>query len=140
MKPRSSCCDLGEGEGPPEVVGGFVWADPFGYRFRLCREHYQNLVRVLAKADGVCRPDGLALAPVPPRRPTGHRRAGAPGAVDATGEEQRRARELAGWSLRQLARAFDRSYSQVQAAERGLRPVDPLVATWARSVLGEGGP
>jgi len=138
MKPRSPCCDLGEGEGVPEVAGECIWADPFGYRFRLCREHYENLVRVLARADGVCRPDGLTLAPERPRRPTGHPRPAPPGTPTATGEEQRRARELSGWSLRQLARALDRSYSQVQAAERGLRPVDPLVATWARSVLGGG--
>jgi hypothetical protein len=141
MRKPAPCCDLGDGDGEPVLTGEvFGWSDVFGFPYRLCREHYQSLVGVLARADGVCRPDGLILAPEPPRRPTGHRRTAPPGAVEVTGEEQRRARELAGWSLRQLARALDRSYSQVQAAERGLRPVDPLVATWARSVLGEGAP
>jgi hypothetical protein len=136
MKPRSPCCDLGEGDGAPVLEGeAFEWPDPFGYRFRLCRDHYGRLVGVLARADGVCRPDGLTLAPERPRRPMGHRRKAPPGAAEATAEEQRRARELAGWSLRQLARATDRSYSQVQASERGQRPVDPVVAVWVRSVL-----
>ncbi len=140
MRRPTPCCELGEGDGVPELVGrAFGWVDPFGYRFRLCREHYENLVRVLARADGVCRPDGLTLAPERPRRPTGHRRAAPAGAPEATGAEQRRARELSGWSLRQLARAVDRSRSQLQAAERGGRPVDPVVAVWVRSVL-EGAP
>ncbi len=140
MKPRSPCCDLGEGDGEPVLEGeAFEWPDPFGFRFRLCREHYENLIRVLARADGVCRPDGLTLAPERPRRPTGHRRAAPPGATEASAQDQRRARELAGWSLRQLARAMDCSRSQLQAAEQGRRPVDAVVAVWVRSVL-EGAP
>ncbi len=137
MRPSTSpCCDLGDGDGAPEFLGEvFGWADPFGFRFRLCRMHYENLVRVLARADGVCRPDGLTLAPELPRRPTGHRRAAPAGALEATADELRRAREQAGWSLRQLARAMDCSRSQLQAAEHGGRPVDRLVAVWVRSVL-----
>jgi hypothetical protein len=136
MRKPAPCCDLGEGDGEPVLAGEvFGWSDVFGFPYRLCREHYQNLIRVLAKADGVCRPEGLTLVPDRPRRPTGHRREGPPGSVGVTGEEQRRAREAVGWSLRQLARAFDRSYSQVQAAEGRLRPVDPVVAVWVRSVL-----
>ena len=54
-----------------------------------------------------------------------------------SGEQQRWARERMGWSIRQLARELDRSRSQLQGAEYGRRPVDPVVAAWVVSVLND---
>ena len=131
------CCDLGPGDTAP-VFAGEVWGytDVFGFRYRLCREHYERLLWVLARAEGFrLAREWVEPEAVPARRSSGHPRPTPPGAAGATGEEQRRARALSGWSLRQLARALDRSYSQVQAAEYGKRPVDPVVAAWVRATL-----
>jgi hypothetical protein len=114
------------------------YTDAFGFAYRLCPRHYENLVRALVAHEEVCLPASVVLPEAAPKRPTGHQRKAPPGVgpvADVSAEEQRRARAQVGWSLRQLAQAVDRSYSQVQASERGVRPVDPVVAVWVRSVL-----
>ena len=52
-----------------------------------------------------------------------------------TGEDQRRARGVREWSLGRLATEVGRSRSQLQGAEVGRRPVDPVVAAWVVAVL-----
>ena len=138
MRTDAPCCDLGPGDGEP-VFAGEVWGyvDAFGFRYRLCRDHYERLLRVFAEAEDFRMGRDWWEPDAPLRRSSGHPRPAPPGAPVATGEEQRRARLTAGWSLRQLAREMDRSYSQVQAAEHGKRPVDPVVAAWVRTVLDE---
>ena len=115
---------------PPAEV---VYTDPLGFRYALCGAHRRSVVAGLRRA---AEKRLTAPARAIPRRayhqPTrAERRAG----PRVSGEDQRRARERVGWSIRQTARELDRSRSQLQGAEYGRRPVDPVVAAWVVSVL-----
>jgi hypothetical protein len=118
-----------------------TYRDDFGFVYRVCETHYTSLtvglLRIFQRrAKRRTAVPSLPRMGVPRRawrdRPKGPRGRDGPFATPA---EQRRAREAVGWSLRRLARELDRSYSQLQSAESGRRPVDPLVAAWVRSVL-----
>jgi transcriptional regulator with XRE-family HTH domain len=110
----------------------------FGFVYQVCETHYAAYWGGLRQAIRNRTKRTTAVPSLPtmgnPRRAWRDRPKHGP---HATGDEQRRAREQAGWSLRRLARERSRSYSQLQSAESGRRPVDPEVAAWVRGVLDE---
>lgn len=138
LSPGAASCDFclraEIGEWCREATRTFT--GDFGFVYHVCETHYTAYWGGLRKAIRNRTKRTTAVPSLPtmgnPRRAWRDPRRCGP---HATGDEQRRAREAQGWSLRRLARELDRSYSQLQSAESGRRPVDPEVAAWVRRVL-----
>jgi ribosome-binding protein aMBF1 (putative translation factor) len=110
--------------------------DILGFVYHVCETHHASYWKGLREAVRNQTKRTTAVPSLPtmgnPRRAWRDRPKQGP---HATGDEQRQARDVVGWSLRRLAKELDRSYSQLQSAESGRRPVDPEVAAWVRRVL-----